>query len=104
VSLNPKAVALEGVGFGALSMALVGFVAAGAFPTQYSGFRTYYGAAMHELCLVATDDAPAGMGGQLRFRKGGTTRAIYLVETTDPNASAVRLRTTTGTKAVRLKT
>ena len=44
------------------------------------------------------------MGGQLRFRKGGTTRAIYLVETTDPNASAVRLRTTTGTKAVRLKT
>ena len=57
-----------------------------------------------ELCLVATADAPAGMGGQLRVRKGGTTYALYLVETTDPNASPVRIKTTTGTKSIRLKT
>jgi len=56
------------------------------------------------LCLVALADAPAGMGGCPRFRKGGVTYAVYLVETTDPNASAVRIQTTAGTKAIRLKT
>lgn len=76
----------------------------GGFPTQYAGLRVWDDGAVKELCLVATADAPAGMGGQLRIRKGGTTLAVYLVETTDPNASRVRLRTTTGTKAARLKT
>lgn len=77
----------------------------GAFPTQYLGLRVRKSGSTLDLCLVATADAPSGMGGQLRIRNaGGTIRAVYLVETTDPNASPLRLRTTTGTKAVRLKT
>lgn len=83
-------------------------VAAGApppaFPTQFDGFRIRKGGVTYDLCMVATDDAPTGMGGQPRVHKGGTTYALYLVETSDPNASPLRLRTTTGTKAVRLKT
>lgn len=83
-------------------------VAAGApppsFPTQFDGFRIRKGGTTYDLCMVATADAPTGMGGQPRVRKGSTTYALYLVETTDPNASPLRLRTTTGTKAVRLKT
>lgn len=71
------------------------------FPAQYSGLRIYDGA-VRELCLVATADAPAG--DCPRIRKGGTTYAIYLVDTGDPNASPVRIRTNDGTKAVRLKT
>lgn len=82
------------------------FPAAGAppFPTQYAGLRTYYGGAVKELCLVAAADAPTGMGGQLFVQKGDTTYAAYVVDTTDANASAVRIRTTTGTKSIRLKT
>lgn len=76
----------------------------GGFPTQFSGFKVRKTGSTIELCLVATADAPAGMGGQLRVRKGGTTYALYLVETTDPNASPVRIKTTTGTKSIRLKT
>jgi len=75
-----------------------------AFPTQYAGLRTYYSGAVKELCLVATADAPSGMGAVPRVRKGGTTYAIYLVETTDPNASSVRIQTSAGTKSIRLKT
>lgn len=75
-----------------------------SFPTQYSGFRIRKGGVTYDLCMVATADAPTGMGGQPRVRKGGTTYALYLVETTDPDASPVRLRTTTGIKAVRFKT
>ena len=71
------------------------------FPTQYAGLRYYHGT-VKELCLVATADAPAGP--QWRVQKGGTTYAVYLVDTTDPNASAVRIRTSAGTKAARLKT
>jgi len=74
------------------------------FPTQYSGLRTYYGGAVKELCLVAAGDAPSGMGGVLKVDKNGTLYAIYLVETSDGDASSVRVRTSTGTKAIRLKT
>jgi hypothetical protein len=42
--------------------------------------------------------------GSLRLSKGGVTYSVYLVETSDPNASRVRLQTTTGTKAIRIKT
>jgi hypothetical protein len=73
------------------------------FPTQYSGLRYFHGT-VRELSLVALADAPVGMGGQWRIRKNGTDYAVYLVETTDPNASTVRIRTSTGTKAARLKT
>jgi hypothetical protein len=75
-----------------------------SFPTQYAGLRTYYGGAVRELCLVAAADANTGMGAAPMIRKGGTTYAVYLVETTDPNATPVRVRTSTGTKAIRVKT
>lgn len=72
-----------------------------SFPTQYPGLREFNGT-VRELCLVAIADAPAG--NQMRVRKNGVTYAVYLVDTTDPNASGVRFITAAGTKAVRLKT
>ena len=54
------------------------------------------------LDTVALGDAPAGP--QWRIRKGGTDYAVYLVDTTDPNASQVRIETGAGVKAARLKT
>ena len=78
-------------------------VRSGTFPVQYAGLRTWSGS-MIELCLVAEVDAPSGMGGVLKVRTAAATRVVYLVETTDPNASGVRLRTTTGIKAIRRKT
>ena len=75
-----------------------------SFPVQYDGFYIKKDAGSVALCLVATADAPVGMGGQPRFYKGGVTYCIYLVETSDTHASPVRMQTTTGTKAVRLKT
>jgi len=79
-------------------------VEAPAFPTQFSGFKIQKTGSTIELCLVATADAPTGMGGSIRINKNGTVYALYLVETTDPNASPVRVQTTTGIKSVRLKT
>jgi hypothetical protein len=74
------------------------------FPTQFSGLRAYYGGSVRDLCLVAVADAPIGMGGVPRIRKGGTDYAVYLVETSDSNASPIRIRTSAGTKAIRAKT
>lgn len=74
------------------------------FPTQFAGLRTFYSGAVKELCLVAEADAPAGMGGVIKIDKNGTLYAVYLVETTDPDASPVRVKTSTGVKSVRLKT
>ena len=76
-------------------------VVAGAFPTQFAGLRYFLGT-VKELCLVALGDAPAGP--QWRINKGGTDYAVYLVDTTDPNASQVRIETGAGIKAARLKT
>jgi hypothetical protein len=74
------------------------------FPTQYSGFKIRKTGSTIELCMVAEADAATGMGGVPKIRKGGVTYAIYLVETADGNASPVRIKTTTGTKAIRVKT
>lgn len=74
------------------------------FPAQFSGLRAYYHGAVQDLCLVALADAPAGMGGVPRVRKGGTDYAVYLVETSDSNASPIRIRTSAGVKAIRQKT
>ena len=74
------------------------------FPAQFSGLRAYYQGAVRDLCLVAVADAPSGMGGVPRVRKGGTDYAVYLVETSDINASPIRVRTSAGTKAIRAKT
>ena len=71
------------------------------FPTQYAGLRYFHGT-VKELCLVATADAPAG--NQWRVVKNGTTYVVYLVDTGDANASGVRVNTTGGVKAARLKT
>lgn len=76
----------------------------GGFPTQYAGFKIKLTGSTIELCMVATADAPTGMGGQVRVKRESDTLALYLVETSDPNASGVRLRTVTGVKAVRRKT
>jgi hypothetical protein len=75
-----------------------------SFPTQFAGLRVYYGGAVRELCLVAEADAPTGMGGVLKVNKNGTLYAVYLVELADTNATPVRVQTSTGTKAIRLKT
>ncbi len=72
-----------------------------AFPAQFAGLRYFLGT-VKELCLVALGDAPAG--DQWRVQKNGTTYAVYLVDTTDPNASQVRINTNDGIKAARLKT
>ena len=66
----------------------------GGFPPQYGFF----------LSVVSENNAPAGMGGVLKVRKNGVTYGVYLVETNDPNASPVRIKTTTGIKSIRLKT
>lgn len=71
-----------------------------AFPTQYAGLRYFHGT-VKELCLVDVADAPTPVW---RVRKGATTYAVYLVDTTDPNASPVRIKTAAGIKAARLKT
>lgn len=75
------------------------------FPTQFAGLRVWDAPGqMVELCLVAEADAPGGMGGVWKIRKGVVNYAVYLVETSDPNATTVRVRTTTGNKAARVKT
>ena len=74
---------------------------AGAFPTQYAGLRFFKGT-VQELCLVALADAPSG--AQWRIDKNGTQYAVYLVDTTDPDASHIRIETPAGVKAARLKT
>ena len=79
----------------------VGWELLSSFPAQFAGLRYFLGT-VKELCLVALGDAPAGP--QWRIRKGGTDYAVYLVDTTDPNASQVRIETGAGMKAARLKT
>mgnify|MGYP001603977257 FL=1 len=73
------------------------------FPVQYSGLRFWDGQ-VRELSLVAESDAPGGIGGVLKVRKGGVTYAVYIVEPDDPNASRIRVQTNAGIKALRLKT
>ncbi len=73
------------------------------FPTQYAGLRYNLGAA-YDLCMVAEADAPLGMGGVLKIKTPSGIRAVYLVETSDPYATAIRIRTSAGTKAIRIKT
>lgn len=74
------------------------------FPAQYSGLRIAKGGSTEELCLVADGDGAAAMGGIPKIRKGGTTYDIFLVETGHMHASSVRIKTTSGIKAVRKKT
>lgn len=78
--------------------------ASGSFPTQFSGLKGRKSGSTIDLCLVLEADGATGMGGIPKLLKGGVEYALYLVETTDPNASPFRIRTSTGTKAIRLKT
>lgn len=71
--------------------------------TGAQGLRVRKGSGTLELQLVVVADATPGMGGQWRFRRAdGITYVVQLVETTDPNASPLRLKTATGVKAARL--
>jgi hypothetical protein len=88
-------------GFTVPSWVYVGWELLSSFPAQFSGLRYFLGT-VRELCLVALGDAPAG--DQLRIRKGATDYAVYLVDTTDPNASQLRVQTSAGVKSLRLKT
>lgn len=71
------------------------------FPVQFAGLRYFLGT-MRELCLVALGDAPPGP--QWRIDKSGISYAVYLVDTTDPNASQLRIETGAGIKAARFRT
>lgn len=75
-----------------------------AFPTQFAGLKCWDGTAAIDLCLVAAADYNPGMGAALMIKGTAATYAVYLVETTDPDASPKRIPTSAGTKAVRLKT
>ena len=72
-----------------------------SFPTQYSGPRAQIAGTMQGLCLVAAGDGNPDITGKLRIAKGGTIYDIYLVETTDPEAGAIRIQTPSGVKAIR---
>jgi hypothetical protein len=61
------------------------------------------GNSVHELSMVAEKDAP-GTGDILKIHKKGVNYVVAMVEVNDANASRLRIRTTTGTKAIRLKT
>lgn len=74
-----------------------------AFPTQYAGFRIETTTTVIDLCLVAIADTPTGFG-QWRFQTSADTKGVYLVDTTDPNASGLRVQTAAGVKAMRKKT
>lgn len=107
VSYTPPA--LTAVDFALVAYTVPTYVSVGwellpdlSFPTQVPGLRVYYGGAVRSLCLVAVADAPAG--DMLRVRKGSTTYALYLVSPSNPDASAVRVRTAEGTRAIRLLT
>lgn len=76
-------------------------VAPPSFPTQYAGLRFYNGS-VGELALVDVADAPAGP--QWRVYKGAQAYAVYLVATTDPDASPIRVYTSAGVMAARNKT
>ena len=72
------------------------------FPAQYSWLKAYFRAAIQTLSVVDLADAPAG--NALRIVKAGVTYAVYLVDITDLNATPLRVQTTTGVKAIRIKT
>jgi len=61
-------------------------------PTYYHGLKVH---GVGELALCDVGSHP------LRIRKGGTTYGIELVDTADPNASAIRIKTPGGVKAIR---
>lgn len=73
-----------------------------SFPTQYAGLRYFDNGTVQDLCLVDVADAPTG--DTPIIDKNGTLYAVYLVATSDPDASTIRVHTNDGTKAIRLKT
>lgn len=74
-----------------------------SLPVEFFGLKAFFQGAVKDLSLVAEANAPAGMGGVIKIDKNGIKYAVYLVETTDLKASPIRIRTTTGVKAIRLK-
>ncbi len=71
---------------------------------DFGGIRVLGPVGVIEVGIVEVANAPSGMGGVLMACVSpGVVRAVVLVETGDPEASPVRVRTTTGTKALRLR-
>lgn len=75
-----------------------------AFPTEYPGLRIETSSQALELSVVAEVDAPADMGGVVKIQRTAGKYVVYLVETNDPFASPMRIKTNTGTKSVRKST
>lgn len=90
----------KALGFEHYGMPFLGAANSGVTPAT-TGLRLKTGSGIIELTLVAAGAAVPAMGGAPMIRKNGVTYALYLVETTDPNASALRIKTSTGIKAVR---
>lgn len=67
---------------------------------QLPALRYSDGSGTHGLRVVPNGSGNPNMGGIPKMRKDGVTYDVYLVETTDPTASHVRIKTTQGVKAI----
>ncbi len=74
------------------AISLYGYGDIEAPPAYYHGLKVQ---GVGELALCDVGSHP------LRVRKGGTTYGVELVETGDPNASKIRIKTSVGIKAIR---
>jgi hypothetical protein len=83
--------------------AMVDFTAS-SLPAFVLGLRGQAASGTVDLAMVAEGDGQSGMGGVPKIVKGGAVYDLYLVETTDPDASPFRVQTSAGVKAIRLAT
>lgn len=74
------------------------------FPPQFGGFKMRTSSGTVELCMVARGNGNPNITDKLRTQKGSTIYDLYLVETSDINASSVHIKTSQGIKAIRKKT
>ena len=72
-----------------------------SLPSVHRGLFVQLQGEAQELCLVEAGQGSGEMGGIPKLRKGSQTYDLHLVEASDPDASPVRLGTSTGTKAIR---
>lgn len=91
------------LGFSFHGQPFVGAAVSSGIAAATTGLRLKKGdGTIIELLLVAAGSGASGMGGVPKIQKNGTNYDIYLVETTDPKAGPVRIKTTSGVKASRL--
>ena len=70
--------------------------------TEYAGLRVAYSGSTHQLAMVPVADAPTGLGGIIKITKGTEVYALWIVDTSDGDASHVRVQMPIGVKSVRL--